>query len=139
MGRAMTFTTIPPSTAIVIGDPVEKIGKLIRLMASTIDGEALGAVRALGNALEGAGADFHYLADLVRANWQDPEEVVIQLCPRPKWQRLADELLKFPDILLDKEFAFLANMSRSPFEPTPRQWKWLGDIEARLRPHKAAR
>ena len=125
-------TTLPDSTGMLVNDPIDKIGKLIRLMASTLDGECLNSVRALDGVLHSVGADFHFLADIVRANWQDPEAVVIQMRPRPEWQTLASELLKHPEILLDKEFTFLANMSRSPYPPTPKQTKWLLDVESRL-------
>ena len=126
------MTTIPSSAEILVTNPVDKIGKLIRLMASTIDGECLNAVRALDAVLRSVGADFHYMADIVRTNWQDPEAVVIQMRPRPQWQTLASELLTYPAFLLEKEFYFLNNVARSPFPPTPRQWKWIRDVESRL-------
>ena len=123
-------TTIHDSTGILISDPGDKIGKLIRLMASTLDGEALGAVRALDNVLRANGCDFHYLASIIKTHWTDPESVVVEMRPRPEWQTIASRLLTYPAILLEKEFDFLNNMSRSVFEPTQRQWKWLADIES---------
>ena len=43
------------------------LAKLIRLLASDVDGEVLAAVRALGRALKASGSDFHDLAGLVEA------------------------------------------------------------------------
>jgi hypothetical protein len=124
-------TAIHNSTGL-LPDPVDKIAKLIRLMASTIDGECLNAVRALGGVLESAGVDFHYLSAAVAEGWRDPVTTVLQLRPRPRWQTFASELLTHPHYLLENEFNFLHNMERAPYEPTARQWKWLGDIQARI-------
>jgi hypothetical protein len=41
----------------------DKLGKLIRLLASDRDGEVLAAVRATGRTLGGAGSNFHGIAD----------------------------------------------------------------------------
>ncbi|RYC29640.1 hypothetical protein D3273_22780 [Lichenibacterium minor] len=49
---------IPPSA-------LPRIGALLRMMASPVDGEALNATRALGRTLQGAGVDWHALADAV--------------------------------------------------------------------------
>ena len=43
------------------------MAKLIRLLASDVDGEVLAAVRALGRTLKAGGCDFHDLAGLVEA------------------------------------------------------------------------
>lgn len=45
-----------------------KLGKLIRLLASDRDGEALAAARGIGRTLEAAGLDFHALADVIDKN-----------------------------------------------------------------------
>lgn len=47
-------------------DAAAKIGRLIPLMGSDVDGEALGAARAIGRTLKAAGLDLHALADHVR-------------------------------------------------------------------------
>jgi hypothetical protein len=109
-------------------DPRDRIGKLIRLLASDKDGEAMGAVRALDRVLTGFGG-FHHLADLID---------LIEAPPAPEpikhpWQILAAELLKHPGVLLgSRDHSFLRNMARARTAPTPAQQKWLGDIEARL-------
>ena len=49
---------LPPAIA-------PRVGALLRMMASPIDGEALGAARAIDRTLKGAGVDWHALADVV--------------------------------------------------------------------------
>ena len=48
-------------------DIAPKIASLVRLVGSPIDGEALGAARAIGRTLAGAGRDLHWLAGRVEA------------------------------------------------------------------------
>jgi hypothetical protein len=47
-----------------------RVGKLIRLLASDRDGEALASCRALGHALHEAKLDFHWVADTLEAAWR---------------------------------------------------------------------
>jgi hypothetical protein len=118
-------------------DATDKLAKLIRLLSSPVDGEVVSAARALHRVLTDAGG-FHHLADVVEAHWRPP--VVVQPPPKPPepkydWQILAARLLKFRHVLLgDRELDFLQNMRRSQTAPTDKQWKWMGDIEARLTP-----
>ena len=42
-----------------------RLGSLLRLLGSPVDGEALGAARAIGRTLQGVGCDLHDLADTV--------------------------------------------------------------------------
>jgi hypothetical protein len=123
-------------------DPTDRIAKLIRLLASPVDGEVVNAARALHRVLADAGR-FHHLADIVEANWHPP--IAIQPPPKPKpppepkhdWQILAARLLQHREVLLgSRELDFLQNMLRSRTAPTDKQWKWLGDIEARLPPEQ---
>ena len=83
--------------------------------------------------LLGAGGR-HHLADVIEANWRSPIVIKPTIQPEPNdWQILAGRLLEFPQILLGcRERDFLENMRRSKIPPTDKQWKWLGDIEARL-------
>jgi hypothetical protein len=122
-------------------DPTDRIAKLIRLLASPVDGEVVGAARALHRVLADAGG-FHHLADVVEANWRPP--IVIQPLPKPPpepkhdWQISAARLLQHPEILIVSaridEIDFLINIRKSRVAPSEKQWKWLGDIEARLPP-----
>ena len=51
---------------MIPSDTATKLEKLILMLSSRHDGEALGAARAIGRTLQGAGLDFHALADCVR-------------------------------------------------------------------------
>ena len=60
------------------------LAKLIRLLASDVDGEVLAAVRALGRALKASGCDFHDLASIVEAPSTAPSGVARgDRLPRP--------------------------------------------------------
>jgi hypothetical protein len=117
------------------------IAKLSRLLASPVEGEVVGAARALDWILANAGG-FHHLAEFVEAHWRPP--IVIQRQPKPPpepkhdWQILAARLLHYPEVLIVSaridEVNFLNNMRRSRGAPSEKQWKWLSDIEARLPP-----
>jgi hypothetical protein len=112
--------------ALDLFDPRDGIAKLIRLLASPVDGEVVGAARPLDRVLTCAGG-FH-LADVVEANWKPPAK------PKPEWwQLLAGNLLEHPEILLgSRERDFLRNVQRSPVQPTNKQVKWMNNIAARL-------
>lgn len=118
--------------------PPPQIGKLIRLLGSPIDAEAIAAARAMARVLTEAGTDFPHLADIVEKGWREPPPIIVAMKARPEWQTFAAELLKHQEVLLGScELDFLNNMSRSQFCPTEKQWKWLGDIQARI-PQRAA-
>ena len=63
---------LPPAIA-------PRVGALLRLLGSDVDGEALGAARALGRSLRDAGVDWHALAEAVEPG---PETVFVER-PRP--------------------------------------------------------
>ncbi len=63
----MTAAAIPSTV-------LPRVGALVRMLGSPIDGEALGAARALGRTLQGVGADLHALADRIE---NPPAPVVI--------------------------------------------------------------
>jgi len=126
----------------------DRAGKLVRLLASDRDGEALADCRALGHALREAKLDFHWVADTLEAAWP----TMIKPKPEPKpadpkrwWQVTAEDLLRnHRDVLgmrgnrLDpklrqREIDFLSNVRRSRHAPSGGQEKWLGDIQARIR------
>jgi hypothetical protein len=109
--------------------PVEKVGN--RLLSSPVDGEVIGAVRALDRVLAGFGG-FHHLASVIEEHWQPAEPEPTKPEPITWWQPLAARLLEHPEVLLgSRERDFLRNMQRSPVPPTNRQVKWLNDIAAR--------
>jgi len=47
------------------GLPVDRLGKLLRMLASTHNGEVAATVEALKRTLDSAGADLHVLADKI--------------------------------------------------------------------------
>ena len=66
---------------------VPRLGALLRMLGSPVDGEALGAARAIGRTLNGAGVDFHTLADVVE---RGPETVFVERpAPAPRRTRRA--------------------------------------------------
>jgi hypothetical protein len=125
-----------------------RIEKLIRLLGNNAsDTEIVGAARALDRTLADSGG-LHALADFLKKNWTPPqsepppprEAWSPKPPPAPKfdWQILADRLLQYPELLIRSdridEVDFLHNMRRSRSCPTDKQWKWMGDIEARIPP-----
>ena len=62
------------TAAVIPSTLLPRVGALVRLLGSPIDGEALGAARALGRTLQGVGADLHALADRIE---HPPAPVVI--------------------------------------------------------------
>lgn len=106
------------------------LGKLVRMLSSPSDGEALNAVRMLGKALARNGRDWHWLAALV-----DGEE------PTPQQQHSEDVedhqaaaawiLSRFRHRLRPKEADFLETMTGWLGDPTPKQAAWLSKLCAK--------
>jgi hypothetical protein len=114
------------------------LAKLIRLLGSDVDGEALGAVRALGRTLRAHGHDFHDLARLVEAPAAEPSggrmrpgrhdhfdgddddpvdwEVMVAVC--------VDRLALFTA----KERKFIVTLQGWGGEPSPKQLNWLAAL-----------
>ena len=121
-------------------DPTDKIGKLIRMLGNgASDNEIIGAARALDRMLADSGGLPH-LADIVDTHWRPPPKLKPQPEPKYEWQIMAAKLLQHPGLLIISskinELHFLQNMRRSRACPTDKQWKWMGDIEARLPPEQ---
>jgi hypothetical protein len=127
-------------------DDRERIAALIRLLGNgASDGEIVAAARALDRTLADSGG-LHSLAEFLKAHWRPPVEPPWRAQPKPPpapkydWQILADRLLQYPEILIRSErideLDFLHNMRRSRACPTDKQWKWMGDIEARIPPEQ---
>jgi hypothetical protein len=120
-----------------------RVAKLIRLLSSPVDGEALSAARALCRVLKELNADIHSISDVIEKFWSPP--VVVDLfgqqgrsrrdSPSTWWQQLAAELLTFQHdsriIWGSREIDFLRNVRKSRYAPTAGQEKWLNDIAAR--------
>jgi hypothetical protein len=117
--------------------------KLIRLLASEIDGEVLAAVRALGRALKESGCDFHDLASIVEAPSTAPsaraeadlrnhfggDDGETEL----RWQRMVDACTDQLGRFTSREWQFLQTMQRWHGRPTQKQLGWLVAVFERVR------
>lgn len=124
------------------------VAKLIRLLASDVDGEVLAAVRALGRALKASGCDFHDLAGIVEApatapsgggrtetgfrdhfGGDDGDPVETEL----PWEIMVDACIDQLDWFTSKEQQFLQSMQHWYGTPTPKQLEWLVALFERVR------
>ena len=119
------------------------VAKLIRLLASDVDGEVLAAVRALGRALKASGCDFHDLASIVEAPATAPsahpgaafrdhfsgDDDETEL----PWQLMVDACTNQLGRFTSKERQFLQTMQRWHGTPTPKQLNWLVALFERVR------
>jgi hypothetical protein len=120
------------------------LAKLIRLLASDNDGEALAAVRALARALKASGCDFHDLASIVEtpstsaqsdraeADFRnhfggDDDETELP------WQRMVDACTDQFGRFTSREQQFLRTMQRWRGTPTRKQLNWLLALFERVR------
>ena len=116
------------------------LAKLIRVLASDVDGEVLAAVRAMGRALKASGCDFHDLANLVEAPATAPSgsagggfrDHFADETELP-WQRMVDACTDRPGRFTSKERQFLGTMQRWHGTPTPKQLNWLAALFERVR------
>jgi hypothetical protein len=116
------------------------LAKLIRLLASDVDGEVLAAVRAMGRALKASGCDFHDLANLVEAPATAPSgsagggfrDHFADETELP-WRRIVDACTDQPGRFTAKERQFLQTMQRWRGTPTPKQRDWLIALFERVR------
>jgi hypothetical protein len=133
-------------TAALSPDVAAKIGKMIRLLASDIDGEVLSAVAALQRALAGAGADLHELAAMIE-NYTEVDldgaydlgyEVgrAAQATPSPAaakpvdWRAMALYCAGRLDKVAPKHRPFVITMKNLPAwkRPTSKQQKYIRDL-----------
>ena len=115
----------------LIGNIGPKVGKLIALLGSDVDGEVLGAVAALGRVLEGAGLDYTDLgeamgAGLVLHTLRHPSEVLPG--EDELWRQQARWLLSLGADLSEKEIEFLRNIVKWIGRPSDKQLAWLERI-----------
>jgi hypothetical protein len=113
-----------------------RIAPLVRMLGSSVDGETLGACRAIRCTLNTAGYDYHDLALVVeRAALpvvaepprQEPESTA-----KP-WQDVArDRLRRGAGRLNEAEMDFLRSMATWPSEPSGKQERWLDAIAMSL-------
>jgi hypothetical protein len=112
------------------------LAKLVALLASGKDGDVLAAVDALKRTLDAAGLDLNDLAaEILALGEVDTASQAVERCEPGDWFRFIDQLLADTDALSDRDLQFLWSMRRSVTRgrvPTPKQEKWLRDIEAKL-------
>lgn len=111
-----------------------KVAPLIRLLASPVDGEVLGAARAIGRVLESGGLDFHDLAKALEEP-AEPRVVVVyrdreRTAPREPepgehWRDLARRCLGHFGDLQPAERRFLKDLLSWRGKPTTKQMAWL--------------
>jgi hypothetical protein len=115
-----------------LGSIALRLGQLVRLLASDRDGEVVAAARALGRTLNGVGADFHLLADLI----ERPSRAALELpSPRPESAGSADAAWLHRhhwSRLSEKEQGFILQMMNWRGAPTERQSVWLCSIVKRV-------
>jgi hypothetical protein len=105
-----------------------RAGKLIRLLGSDREGEALAAGRALGRLLAANRLDWHWLADLVDQHFRPPS-----VSYRPEWRLRAENLIRRGgSTLTNAERYFLAQIAEWSVKPSSKQLRWLAAIERAL-------
>jgi hypothetical protein len=132
-----------------------KIGKLIRLLSSTKDGEVVAAAHALVRTLEANKLDIHALAqrieagggfdeDLAHAAYSDGFKAGMRTAAAQRqqgsasgpqvdwWVKMARACQRQPDRLSERQEDFVNQMARRTFEPTEKQARWLRGIFNKL-------
>ena len=111
-------------------DVAPRIRRLIRLLGSDCDGEALAAVRALGRTLASIGEDFHTLANAVESAPERSAPAAHRECEGHR--EVARWILNSGAYLSFKERSFVTNVASRFGSLSPRQETWLADILERV-------
>lgn len=117
-------------TALTVVAP--KIAKLIPRLATDHDGEVLATVHAIRRTLAVAGLDLH---DLVGALCAPAPSHLPNIREPNSWFQLCDICLDWPDVLTEKEAAFLQEIGPRLVmgtEPTDKQAAWMRAIYAKV-------
>jgi hypothetical protein len=124
------------------------LAKLLRLLRSPVDGEALGAARALGRTLKANGCDFHDLANIIEAppivpNGGNGRDGFGAHHPRNDydgnvetelpWRDMVAACAQHPNRFSDKERGFIRSMRGWCGEPSAKQRGWLVALFERAR------
>jgi hypothetical protein len=132
----------------------EKIGKLLKMLSSSNDGEVVNAARAIMRTLAQEGADIHELAERVEGRklsqaemqriydkaYRDGKDaaavdVGFRSVDPPSFYAMACEIMHRSEARLSpKELQFIDDMVRwcARREPSERQAKWLHSIYCRI-------
>ena len=103
---------------------------IVLMLSSDHDGEVVGAARAIGRALQEAGADWHALADAISF----PKAAHASHLPPDDWRHMARACRMRAHRLSPREFDFINNIAMAPvraFRKTSE--KWLEAIYARCK------
>jgi hypothetical protein len=134
-----------------ISPVADRIGQLLRLLSSSVDGEVVAAARALGRTLKSVNADFHVLAASYRPNGKLPEAEIkriydtgfadglaaaqtSEVVDDGSWHGMALFCQQRNDRLREREQKFIAEVAAQTVwrDPTEKQQKWLKSIYLRL-------
>jgi hypothetical protein len=121
------------------------LAKLLRLLGLPIDGEALGAARALGRTLKANGCDFHDLAGIVEtppiapnggngragfgAHYRRDDNVETEI----PWREMVVTCMRHLERFTDKERKFVRSMNSWRGDPSAKQLGWLETLFERVR------
>lgn len=110
-----------------------RLEKLLFMLSSPHDAEALSAARAIGRTLQTAGADWHDLTGLLVAPVSKPQT------KRPRdddsdndWRAMREFCLRHRGLLRARELEFLTSVADWRGELTHKQHHWLTAIYERL-------
>jgi len=113
---------------------------LLIALQSTHDGEVTGAIGAMRKVLKKGGVDAHWLADRLNGGASlPPPPPVYEAASYPGEQLdYINSNDQYVMMLSDREIEFIISLNRqrvrySPWSPSPKQAKWLGDIYARIK------
>jgi hypothetical protein len=109
-----------------------RVGQLVRLLSSDRVGEAGAAALALNRAINAAGRDIHWLAEIVVAALADAPALVPLDDDCCDWKSVALFCRHHRSLLNEKEAKFVETISQYWRSPTERQLKWLHDIYVRV-------
>ncbi len=108
------------------------VGKLVRLLGSDKDHEALGAARALKRVLTSVKLDLHDLANVVEfAARREAPQVALATADDDAAREMIKCCCEYSDLLSAKELAFVRSMTKWHGQPTDRQMAWLSSLYER--------
>jgi hypothetical protein len=106
----------------------ERLRKLVLLLSSDLDGEVVGAARAIDRALRSAGCDWH---DLVKQLDSTPTNIGGG-AEFHNWHSMREFCLRHARLLRPREHQFVAELGNWHGDLTEKQMNWLAAIHSRL-------
>ena len=109
-----------------------QVAKLIRLLASPVDGEVIATVAALRRVLSSANLDLHNLANVVEfCAHREAPQIASTIADDLDVREMIRRCCEYSDLLSVKELAFVRSMAKWRGEPTERQMAWLSSLYER--------